>query len=270
MNESNNSERPVAAEIAPVEDTPPQITTAEVLAEVERRRAERRATSATPSRVVAAADRLVFWLSKHWLAVCNAFAFLYVGLPALAPVLMYLGAEWPATIIYAMYRPLCHQLPQRSFFLFGPQLTYTVQELIERAGTSIDLGTATRAFVGNQAVGYKVGLCQRDSSIYGAILLFGLIYGAFRRRRKISSLPVWAYIVFGVVPMLLDGGYQFISYIVPLFWPDGPIMPHETTVEMRVITGALFGLATVWLAYPIVQETMEEMRQSLHQRFGWE
>jgi hypothetical protein len=39
---------------------------------------------------------------------------------------------------------------------------------------------------------------------------------------------------------------------------------------MRVITGALFGLATVWLAYPIFQETMEELRESLHQRLGRE
>jgi uncharacterized membrane protein len=165
---------------------------------------------------------------------------------------------------------LCHQLPQRSFFLFGPQWTYTAEELVERLGTSIGLGMATRALVGNDAIGYKVGLCQRDVAIYGAILLSGLVYGFLRRFWKISSLSLWAYVGLGIVPMLLDGGYQFISYVLPLLWPGAPIMPHETTPVMRVITGALFGLATVWLAYPIVQETMEEMQESLHRRFGWE
>jgi uncharacterized membrane protein len=252
----------------PRSETTSEISTEEVLAEVERRRSEARRL-ASQSRVTILADRLAFWLTRHWLAVCNTFAFLYVGLPILAAVLMYLGAEWPATVIYTIYRPLCHQLPQRSFFLFGPQLTYSVTELVELSGTTIDLGMTTRAFVGNQAVGYKVGLCQRDLAIYGMILLFGLAYGPLRRRWKVSALPVWAYVVFGVVPMLFDGGYQFISYIVPLFWPDGPITPHETTPVMRVITGGLFGLGTVWLAYPLVQETMEEMRESLQRRFGW-
>ena len=66
--------------------------------------------------------------------------------------------------------------------------------------------------------------------------------------------------------MLADGGYQFVSYIVPLVWPDGPILPHETTPMMRVTTGSLFGLATVWLAYPLMQETMVEITESLCQR----
>lgn len=247
-----------------------EVSTEAVLAEVERRREARRLDARSQSRVTVLADRGVFWLTMHWLAVCNVFAFLYVGLPILAAVLMYLGAEWPAMVIYTIYRPLCHQLPQRSFFLFGPQLTYSVTELVELSGATIDLGMTTRAFVGNQAIGYKVGLCQRDLAIYGMILLFGLVYGPLRRRWKVSALPLWAYVVFGVAPMLLDGGYQFISYIAPLFWPGSPIKPHETTPLMRVITGALFGLGTVWLAYPLVQETMEEMHASLRQRRGWE
>ncbi|MEE8390921.1 MAG: DUF2085 domain-containing protein [Anaerolineae bacterium] len=260
MNESNKSGQPGS----------PEITTAKVLTEVERRQAERRAISEPSSRIVIAVDRFGFWFSKHWLAVFNAFIFLYVGLPILAPVLMYLGARWLATVVYTVYRPLCHQLPQRSFFLFGPQWTYSAENLAERLGTNIGLGTATRAFVGNEAVGYKMGFCQRDIAIYGAILLVGLAYGLLRRRWKIPSLPWWAYIGLGIMPILLDGGYQLLSYIVPLLWPAGPITPHETTPAMRVITGTLFGLATVWLAYPIVQKTTEELRKSLHQRFGWE
>ncbi|MCP4536972.1 MAG: DUF2085 domain-containing protein [Chloroflexi bacterium] len=266
MDKSNEIERTNSSEIDVV---PAEMTTAEVLAEVERRQAERRATNRPGGRAIVVVDRLAFWFSKHWLAVFNAFAFFYVGLPTFAPMLMHLNAQWLAKIIYTIYRPLCHQLPQRSFFLFGPQWTYAAKELMERLETSIGLGTATRAFVGNDAIGYKVGLCQRDVAIYGVILLAGLAFGFLRRFWKISSLPWWAYIGLGILPMLLDGGYQFVSYIVPLFWSSAPITPHETTPTMRVVTGALFGLATVWLAYPIVQESMEEMRESFHKRFGW-
>ncbi len=263
MNELNQLEPKIT-------DDTPDVTTAQVLAEVERRQAERRGARGILGQTTLAVDRFAFWFSKHWLFTFNAFFFFYVGLPILAPILMHLGTEWTAKIVYSVYRPLCHQLPQRSFFLFGPQLIYSVAELMELGGTNIGLGAATRAFVGNGEIGYKTALCQRDVAIYGLILLFGLLYGLLRRSRKISSLPWWAYIGVGVMPMLLDGGYQFVSYLAPFFWPDGPITPHETTPALRVITGALFGLATVWLAYPIVQGAMEDIQESLHRRFGWE
>lgn len=244
-----------------------KVTTDEVLAEVERRMAEAQHPANPPrTPIVVLADRVAFWFTRHWLAVLNLFFALYVGVPFLAPVLMDLGAERAAAIVYLIYRPLCHQLPQRSFFLFGPQIVYTATELADRVGMAIGPDLATRAFIGNEAIGYKTALCQRDIAIYGAILLLGAIYGILRRFWKVRSLPFWAYVVFGVVPMLADGGYQFVSYIVPLVWPDGPILPHETTPTLRVTTGFLFGLATVWLAYPLVQETMIEINESLCQR----
>jgi len=215
------------------------------------------------------ADLFVFWLSKHWLAVFNTLALLYVGLPFLAPVLMVLGAGAPAMIIHTVYRPLCHQLPQRSWFLFGPQLAYTLPELMEWVGRDVVSNPWERTFVGSEAVGYKVALCQRDTAIYGAILLSGLVYGLLRRRWKVSPLPWWAYIV-GLLPMAADGGYQFLSYALPLLWPDFPTSPYESTPLMRIITGAFFGLATVWLAYPYVQETMEEFHDTLQRRFEQE
>ncbi|MDY6874599.1 MAG: DUF2085 domain-containing protein [Chloroflexota bacterium] len=218
-------------------------------------------------RTVILADRFVFWLSRHWLAIFNVLAFLYVGLPLLAPVLMHLGAEGPAMAIYTIYRPLCNQLPQRSWFLFGPQFTYTLQEF--EAGLGLDLipNPLTWTFVGSEALGYKMALCQRCTATNGSILLFGLFYALGRRR--VRSLPLWAYIGFGLVPMAMDGGYQALSYAIPLFFPNFPITPHETTAFMRTLTGGLFGLATVWLAYPLIQEVMDEYRETLQQRFGW-
>jgi uncharacterized membrane protein len=239
-----------------------------VLAEVKRRQAAGRAPmDERRRRAVILADGFVFWLTKHWLAVLNALVFLYVGLPFLAPVLMHVGAAGPARVIYTMYRPLCHQLPQRSWFLFGTQLSYRLSELVEQGAVT---GAFERAFIGDEALGYKVALCQRDTAIYGAILLFGLVYGLLRRWFKVPPLPWWAYLGFGVLPMLLDGGYQFLSYALAMLWPAGPIAAHETTPTLRLITGGLFGLATVWLAYPLVQEAMDDFRHTLQQRFGWQ
>jgi uncharacterized membrane protein len=118
-------------------------------------------------------------------------------------------------------------------------------------------------------VGYKVALCQRDIAIYGAIGLSGLVYAVLRWYREVRPLTWWLYIIVGVLPMLVDGGYQWVSNAIAAFFPSLPITPHETTPLLRVITGTLFGWATVWLAYPYVQETMDEFRERLHQRFGW-
>ncbi len=246
-----------------------QPSTAEVMEEVRRRQEVRRIQSKkTAPKLALAADRFIFWLSKRWLGVFNALAFLYVGLPFLAPMLMHLGAEPAASFIYAMYSPLCHQLPQRSWFLFGPQIAYRLPELMELAGDEVT-NAFSNSFVGNEALGYKVAICQRDVAIYGAIFLFGLVYGLLRRHWDVRPLPWWAYILLGLVPMGLDGGYQFLSYLLPRLIPGISLAPHETTPLMRLITGTLFGCATAWLAYPYVQESMEDVRASLEHRFGW-
>ncbi|MCX7680559.1 MAG: DUF2085 domain-containing protein [Anaerolineae bacterium] len=234
------------------------VATAEVLAEVERRVAARRAASARGLQSWAGC--LGRFLTRHWLMLCNGFFLFYAGLPILAPVLMKLGATRAGVIIYLVYSPLCHQLPQRSFFLFGPKLTYTLGELVPWLGPNAGINPATRAFVGNDIVGYKTALCQRDMAIYGTILLAGLLFGLVRRRWRIRPLKLWAYFVFGILPPFLDGGYQMLSYVIASLWVDGPIRPRESTPVLRVLTGGLFGLATAWLAYPLIEETMESVR----------
>lgn len=250
------------------QNNPGQPSTAEILAEVERRKAQARRMSEGQRRAIILADRFIFWLSGHWLAVLNALALLYVGLPLLAPVLMHLGAEGPAMVIYTVYRPLCNQLPQRSWFLFGPQFAYTIPEFEAWLGLDAIPNPLTWIFVGNEAMGYEVALCQRCTATHGAIFIFGLFYAL--GRRHVRPLPWWAYVGFGLVPMAMDGGYQALSYAIPIFFPNSPITPYETTPFMRTLTGGLFGLTTVWLAYPLIQEVMDEYHETLQQRFGWE
>ena len=249
-------------------------TTAELMAEIERRRAAGggKQPGERVSRVVNLVNRLVFWLSKRWMLVLNAAAFAYVGLPMVAPVLLRLGAVWPGLVVNAVYRPLCHQLPHRSWFLFGPRFAYTLPELVARVGwDELPSLSALRDFVGNEEIGFKISLCQRDVAIYGMILLAGLVYSVLRRRQvPVRPLKWWAYVLVGVLPMAVDGGYQWLTYVVASFLPGLSIVPHETTPLLRTITGALFGWATVWLAYPYVEETMDEFRETLHRQHDWE
>lgn len=241
----------------------------EVLAEVRRRVEDRRLKGEKAAKLAVWADRLIFWLSKHWLAVFNTLASLYVGLPVLAPVLMRLGLNGPAMLIHTVYRSQCHQLPQRSWFLFGRQLAYSLQELMELVGATAVPNPRAGTFVGNEVVGYKLAMCQRDIAIFGVILLSGLAYGFVRSRWKVRPLRWWAYIAVGVLPLIVDGGYQLATHAVSALFPSSFITPHETTPLLRAITGSLFGWATVWMAYPYVQETMDEFREKAHQRFGW-
>jgi uncharacterized membrane protein len=224
-------------------------------------------------------DRFSFWFGNHYLLVFNLLVFLYVGLPFLAPMLMRAGAETPAMIIYRVYGSLCHQLSYRSWFLFGEQsfypraaagidgyLTFNQTTGLDETGL-----VAARQFVGNEVVGYKVALCQRDVAIYGAILLFGLLFGLTGRRWR--PLPIWLWFLLGLVPIGLDGVSQLLSQMVAepglsFLQPLAVLLPYrESTPFLRTLTGFLFGFMTAWFGYPLVEETMAETRQLLSKKF---
>lgn len=213
-------------------------------------------------------NRGLHFFARHWLAVFNLLVFLYAGLPFAAPTLMQLGATGPARAIYTLYSPFCHQLAFRSWFLFGEQAAYPR----ELAGTDlVPFESATgigesdfiqaRQFVGNQQVGYKVALCERDIGIYAAILLAGLGFGLLRRRLK--PLPLVFWLLLGIVPIALDGGTQLISQVGLFPWG-----PRESTPLLRSLTGALFGVMNVWMAYPHVELTMAETRDSIEAKLA--
>jgi len=209
--------------------------------------------------------RAVGGFSRHWLAILNTIVFLYVGLPFLAPILMKAGADGPARLIYTVYSPVCHQLAFRSWFLFGEQAAYprtlagtSLTSYGEATGLDENDLAAARALVGDGRLGFKVALCERDVAIYGGILLGGLIFA--RVRGRVRPLPLWAWLVFGVLPMAIDGGTQLISGIpiAPAGWAV-----RESTPLLRTATGLLFGLLNVWLAYPYLEESMAETRSAV-------
>jgi uncharacterized membrane protein len=221
----------------------------------------------------------MFWISRHYLALLNAFMLFYVGLPVLAPVLMKAGATLPAGVIYTMYKPLCHQFGFRSFFLFGGQTYYPLaeagiagvrdfEEATGIAGLHDPTGFArfqAREFVGNESVGYKMALCERDVAIYGSIFLFGLLYAATGRRLKPLHWLVW--LVIGMGPIGLDGFSQLFSQAE---WTRlAQILPYrESTPFLRLLTGGVFGAMTAWFAYPNMEESMAETRQYFVRKFA--
>jgi uncharacterized membrane protein len=215
-------------------------------------------------------DRITLLVSKKYMFLFNFVVFLYIGLPFLAPVLMNAGATFPAQIIYKVYRPLCHQLTFRSFFLYGDQLVYP-RELAQVPDVipyeeyfhqdHLDINFA-RDFLGNEQAGYKVALCERDIAIYGSFLIFGILFQLFGR--KFRRIPWYIWILVGIIPMGLDGTSQLpglMANILPAWVPL-----RESTPIIRVITGVLFGITTAWYLYPIVEETMNDTRLLLTQK----
>ena len=205
------------------------------------------------------ADRAIFRLARHWLLLANVFWGLYVGLPFLAPVLMNAGLTTPARVIYLIYRPACHQRPERSYFIGGPEPVYTPEEL---AAAGVDLSPLARD-IGNEEIGWKVAFCERDVAIYGSILAAGLAYAGVRRVSRSRSprggtwkMPLRLFILFAV-PMGIDGVAQlFTSY--------------ESSWLTRSLTGAIFGLGAVFFAYPYLEEGFADVRRTVNQKLHLE
>jgi uncharacterized membrane protein len=119
-----------------------------------------------------------------------------------------------------------------------------------RAWTA-ELQSSSRSFHGNDLMGYKTALCERDVAIYGTMLLAGLLFT--RVRRWLRPAPIWLYLILGLAPMGLDGFSQLFSYPPFEFWPV-----RESIPAFRALTGALFGLMNVWLAFPYLEISMRE------------
>lgn len=208
-------------------------------------------------------NRGLLGFARHWLAVFNLLVFTYAALPFVAPALMQAGATRPASWIYTLYSPFCHQLAFRSWFLFGEQPAYPtrianteLQSYAEATGFDERDYAAARAFRGDERLGYKVALCERDIAIYGGIFLAGLVFAVFRRRARPLAIGLW--FVLGVLPIALDGGSQLLS-----IFPFYPLPVRESTPLLRTLTGALFGVMNVWMAYPYVEQSMRETSTSI-------
>ncbi len=210
-------------------------------------------------------DKLSLWFTAHYMAVINTIVGVFVGMSFLAPIFMKINWQKPAQIIYKIYSPLCHQLAFRSYFLFGEQpvyprelahLNYAITYETLSGSNEID-GWQAREFIGDEIVGYKVAICERDIAMYGSFFLFGIIFSLIKK--KIKPLKWWLWILIGIIPIGLDGISQISGYGLQISW----LPARESTPLLRTITGILFGVFTAWYLFPLVEDSMRTTKRML-------
>ena len=232
--------------------------------------------------------RALLWGLDHWVLIFSVLFGAVNVLPFVAPVWMHLGWTEPARWIYAMYSLLCHQMAQRSFFLFGQQPMYSLADLpLSLTGNTTTDMLALRSFLGNPDLGWKVAWSDRMVYMYGAVLLAGMIFGGLRHRRPLHPLGLLTFALL-LAPITIDGATHLISDIngglvagfryANLWLADltGNVLPTWFYVGdafgsfnswMRLISGLTFGFGCVWLAFPYLEraisETAAELRAKL-------
>ncbi len=122
---------------------------------------------ATSTLVAGRIDAAMRALLRHWLATANVVNGLTVGGAALTPLLQARGWTPLATVLYLLYRPLCPQRPEHSYFIAG----------------------------------YKMAFEQRETAIYLGLLLGGLLFAPVRRRLRPLNRRV---LVLAALPLLID------------------------------------------------------------------
>lgn len=233
--------------------------------------------------LAARANRVVYTFARHWLLIFNLVLGVYVGLPWLAPLFMAWGWTGAANVIYLVYSTQCHQLPQRSYFLFGPKAMYPLAE-VQAAWQNTTNPLILRQFIGNAELGWKVAWSDRMVSMYTTLLPAGLLFGLMRRR--LQPLKWWGFALL-LLPMVVDGGTHVLSDLQGvgqgfrdsnawLAWLTGNVLPQTFYAGdalgsfnwwMRLVTGVLFAVGGVWFAYPYLEASFDGIKRELEVKF---
>ncbi len=245
-----------------------------------------RPTALRPTGATTISDRLNYALARYWLIFLSLAWGLYVGLPWLAPMFMKAGWTGAGQALYTFYAYQCHQLPERSYFLFGSKTMYSLEE-IQAAWQDTNNPLILRKFVGNEALGWKVAWSDRMVSLYTSMLA-GMVVFAFVRKR-LPPLPIWAFALL-LAPMAIDGGTHALSDVlgggVGMGFRDsndwlavltGNTLPAAFYAGdalgsfnwlMRLVTGILMGLAVVRLLFPMLEDWVADARQQIEEKFA--
>jgi uncharacterized membrane protein len=207
-----------------------------------------------------------------WILLFGLAYGLFIALPFFAPVFMEMGWKGAGEALYFIYSFFCHQLPERSFFLFGPKFTYTLPE-IQAAWQNTFNPAILRQFIGNTQTGWKVAWSDRMFSMYSSVWVFGLFW--YPLRRHLPRLPFWVFLLF-LLPMALDGTTHLISdlagldqgfremnlwlatlihYALPASFYAGNAWGSFNSIT-RLLTGIFFGIGIVWFGFPQVDEAI--------------
>ncbi len=231
----------------------------------------RRSAGRSPARPAA-------WIERTWPYLVLLLLGVWTLTPWLAPLFMHLGWTGPGRAVYAVYSLFCHQMPQRSWFLFGESFTYSLDQIASAwPGTTTMLGM--RGFIGTPEMGWKLAWSDRMVSFYGGFFLFGLFYLAARRRILVHGWRIsWRWLVVLLLPIALDG----VSHMISDLWGLG-VGFRETNVWlagltnhalpssfyagdglgsfnslMRLLTGLLASFALIFWSFPLVNRSLAE------------
>lgn len=220
-------------------------------------------------------DRLARWVWERWLTWLIVFSGVWVLLPWFAPVLLHYGWNTAASFIYTLYSFQCHQLPQRSYFLYGPQAMVPVADLLAATKTTDPLGL--RFFVGNSALGWKVAWSDRMVSLYTPLFLGAILYALSGRRWRPVRWSWWLLLPY--LPLLIDGLWHMLddalglnmratnawlvalsgNAFAPSFYVGDAIGSFNWWA--RLLSGLLAGFAFTWQVYPYLDRGFRAMAQ---------
>jgi uncharacterized membrane protein len=219
------------------------------------------------------------WIGNHRFEIFLLVYGLWVFVPFLAPVLMHVGWAGAGKAVYFLYSFLCHQLPERSFFLFGERMMYSLRE-IQSAWQNTSNPMLLRQFIGNETMGWKIAWSDRMISFYTSIWLFALL--GFPLRRRIRPLVLWSFVLL-LLPMILDGATHAMSdlagigngfrdtnmwlaaltnYSLPTTFYAGDALGSFNSI-MRFVTGVLAGLGISWLIFPYLFQTQSKTSERI-------
>lgn len=90
--------------------------------------------------------------------------------------------------------------------------------------------------------GHQVGLCVHCLAIYCSMFAGGVLF--LLSKKRLFALPWWGFVLLAL-PLAYDGFSQLFGV-------------RESTWEIRLLTGVLFGLGFVWFALPLVQKGLQK------------
>jgi uncharacterized membrane protein len=154
-------------------------------------------------------SRLLHSVSNRWLLLVNLTTALTLLGALAAPILAILGHASASAAIHGLYLWLCPQRPGHSFFLMGQQ----------------------------------VALEEREMSMFGAQLISGLFFGAFRDRDPLKWRLQWWWLFVASLPLAWDVISQQLGFRV-------------SDWETRTWTGAVFSAAFVFWFYAFFDATV--------------
>lgn len=216
------------------------------------------------------------WLGVNWIKLFLWVYGFWVILPFFAPILMQIGWTGSGKVLYNFYSFFCHQLPQRSLFLFGQKTMYSLVEIQTAWQNTFD-SLVLRKFIGNPEFGWKIAWSDRMISFYGGLWIFGLLWLPLRKR--IKQISWWGFILL-LAPIVVDGTTHLVSdfagigqgfrdtnmwlvnltnNVFPAWFYAGDALGSFNS-WVRWITGLLAGLGLVWFTFPSIDSIFEVVR----------